>query len=43
MEGWSRNLEANSTLSGDELSGVGCSSDQGEVESKEEAYVQDKA
>lgn len=43
MEGWSRILEVHSTPSGDEVTGVGCSSVQGEVGSGEGACVQDKA
>lgn len=42
MEGWSRILELHSTPSGDEVSGVGCSSGQGQVGREEEACVQDK-
>lgn len=43
MEGWSSILEVHSTPSGDEVSGVGCSSGQGKVGREEEACVQDKA
>lgn len=43
MEGWGHILEVHSTPSGDEVSGVGCSSVQGEVGSREEACGQDKA